>query len=70
MEDDYGRRPWVYEATITDPTGLQVHVTATVPAGAEWDDAKECGEFAQMAAERAMQGARKSRKTEQERCPF
>ena len=69
-EDEYGRRPWVHEATVTDPTGLRVHVTATVPAGAWWEDATVCGGLTSMAAEQAMRHMRKSRKTEQERCPF
>lgn len=69
-EDEYGRRPWVYEAIVTDPTGLRVHVTATVPARSMWHDAKECGELTSMAAEQAMRHVQKSRKTEQERCPF
>lgn len=68
--DEYGTRPWVYEAAVTDPTGLRVHVTTVVPTRARWNDANECGEFAAMAAEQAMRNAQKSRKTEQERPPF
>ncbi len=68
--DEYGTRPWVYEAAVTDPTGLRIHVTAIVPRRADWKDAKECGEFTAMAAEQAMRAAQKSRKTEQERPPF
>jgi hypothetical protein len=71
MEDEYGRPvPWVYESTITDPTGLKVHVKVTVPGTAFYFDSGECGEVVQMAATRAMTQITASRKAEQERCPF
>ena len=69
MEDEY-RPPWVFEATSTDPTGLRVHVTVTVPPGAAWEDVGECGEIAQMTASKAIAQARSNRKNCQERCPF
>lgn len=70
-EDEFGVPiPWVHEAIITDPTGLRVHVTVTVPPRASWRTDGETTEIAQMAATRAMTQLNKMRKTEQERPPF
>lgn len=71
MEDEYGRAvPWVHEAIVTDPTGLRVHVTVTVPPTASWKTDHETTEIAQMTATRAMTQLTTMRKTEQDRCPF
>lgn len=72
MEDEYGVPvPWVYEATITDPTGLRVTVTVTVPPRAAWGDRTlESAEIAQMNAAHCMTQLAAIRKTEQERPPF
>lgn len=68
IDDD--RRPWVFESTITDPTGLKVHVTVTAPPTADWDNSLECAELAQMGAATTVRHIRKNRKADQERCPF
>jgi hypothetical protein len=70
MEDEYGRTPWVHEATITDPTGLGVSVTVTIPSAANWDDSLEALEIAQMQAATAMKHLTKIRMESLERCPF
>ena len=49
--------PRTFEARITDPDGIQVHVTVTVPAGAMWPDANgriDTGEPVSEAAEVAQ----------------
>lgn len=68
IDDD--RAPWRMESTITDPTGLKVHVTVTVPPAADWVNSLECAELAQMGAAQTMRHIRKNRKADQERCPF
>ncbi|GAA2696368.1 hypothetical protein [Actinoplanes palleronii] len=68
--DEYGRTPWVHEATITDPTGLHVQVSVVIPPAADWDESTESLEIAQMQAVAAMKHIRKIRKERQERCPF
>ncbi len=70
-EDECGAPiPWLHEAIITDPTGLRVHVTVTVPPRAAWRTDGESTEIAQMTAGRAMTQLTQMRKTEQERPPF
>lgn len=68
--DEYGRTPWVHEATITDPTGLSVSVTVSIPPAANWGDSLESLEIAQMQAATAMKHLTKTRKESLERCPF
>ncbi len=68
--DEYGRTPWVHEATITDPTGLGVSVTVTIPPAANWGNSLESLEIAQMQAATAMKHIRKIREDDQKRCPF
>lgn len=70
MEDEYGRVPWLHEAAITDPTGLKVTVTVTVPVDADWDHSEECSEYAQMAAIRAIKQITKNRKDHYDKVPF
>lgn len=71
MEDECGAPvPWIFEATVSDPTRLRVHVAVTVPPSASWEDVGECSEIAQMTASRAIAHARQNRKNCQERCPF
>lgn len=40
---------WIYESTVTDPNGVRVRTTITVPTGT-FDDPDDCGELAQMGA--------------------
>jgi hypothetical protein len=72
MEDEYGRTPWLLEAATTDPTGVRVHVTVTVPAGHVWDDKAigECAEIAQMTATRASNQISDSRLAAADKVPF
>jgi hypothetical protein len=70
-EDEHGcPRPWVHEATITDPSGLRVQVTVTIPPAADWDQSLEALEIAQMQAAAAAKHLRATRKEYQERAPF
>lgn len=41
---------WTFETTVTDLSGIRIQATITVPADAEWNDVRECGELAQMGA--------------------
>lgn len=68
--DEYGRTPWVHEASITDPTGLHVQVTVVIPPAAHWDNSLESLEIAQMQAAAAIKHIRKIREDDQKRCPF
>jgi hypothetical protein len=70
MEDEYGRTPWVHEATITDPIGLSVSVTVSIPPAANWDESLEALEIAQMQAAAAMKHLTKVRQLHNERVPF
>ncbi|MEV6344162.1 hypothetical protein [Actinoplanes sp. NPDC051851] len=70
--DEYGRLPHQLQATITDPIGLRVQVTVTVPAGWTWADSalSDCSEIAQITANRAMTQIQQCRKKAAEECPF
>ncbi|ALG07632.1 hypothetical protein H4W33_010490 [Kibdelosporangium phytohabitans] len=57
---------WTFESTITDPNGVRVTVTVSVPLERAWKDVGESAELAQMAASRAQAMLRDSR----ERAPF
>ena len=39
---------WTFESTATNPNGVRITTTITVPVDAEWNDVRECGELAQM----------------------
>lgn len=71
-EDEYGRTPWLMESTITDPSGIRVHVTIAVPPGKAWDDKAvgDCTEIAQMHAAGAMTHINKCRQIAAEKVPF
>lgn len=53
-EDGQLYEPWLFEHTVTQPDGIQVHVIVTVPIGAAWKDVRETAEIAQMAANHAL----------------
>lgn len=72
MEDEFGRTPWVHKGAITDPNGIHVEVTVTVPAGQVWDDRAvgDCTEIAQMTAATAMKHIQKIRDDHYNKVPF
>lgn len=53
-EDGYLYEPWVFESTATQPDGIRVQVSISIPPGAAWKDVGETAEIAQMTASRAM----------------
>lgn len=62
--------PHVFTAQETDPAGIRVTVTVTVPQDAAWKTLRDVSEFAQMTASRAMAQTLQSRRTSLEECPF
>lgn len=45
---------WKFESVITNPSGVRVEVTVTVPLSNAWPDVRETAEIAQMCANRAQ----------------
>jgi hypothetical protein len=68
--DEYGRTPWRFETTVTDPSGIRTTVTITVPLRVAWGDVPECGELAQMGASQTAARVAKNRTEFNEECPF
>jgi hypothetical protein len=69
-EDEYGRTPWRYESTVTDPSGVRVTTTITVPIRVAWADVQECGELAQMGASQTAARVQKNAMASNEKVPF
>jgi hypothetical protein len=62
VSDSESYRPRTFDASITDPDGIEVHVTVRVPAGAMWpaeggrfDSNEPVGEAAEVAQVSAVQ---------------
>jgi hypothetical protein len=62
--------PYIFDARISDPTGLRIDVTITVPEPATWPDVGDAAEIAQMAASRGLAQTRQARSNYYERPPF
>ena len=58
---------WTFDSTVTDPGGVRVTTTITVPADAAWADVRECGELAQMGSHVTVGHVMKSRTSSNER---
>lgn len=41
---------WTFESRITQPDGITVTTTITVPVGTRWGDVREASELSQMGA--------------------
>ncbi|WP_327029736.1 hypothetical protein OG989_04220 [Micromonospora sp. NBC_01740] len=65
-DDGYFIEPYVFESTVTQPDGIRVHVSISVPPDAAWKDTPETAEVAQMTASRALAQINASK----ERVPF
>jgi hypothetical protein len=68
--DEYGRTPWCFEATVTDPSGIRTTVTVTVPLRVAWGDVQECGELAQIGASQTAARITKNRTDFRDEVPF
>jgi hypothetical protein len=68
--DEYGRTPWRFQTTVTDPSGIRTTVTVTVPLRVAWDDVQECGELAQMGASQTAARIAKNRTDFRDEAPF
>lgn len=62
--------PWVFSATITNPAGITVTTTATVPNGCAWKHVIETSELAQMGAAATMNRILTTKQQADEEVPF
>jgi len=61
---------WTFETTITDPSGVRITTTVTVPADVAWSDVAECAELTQMGASQTATRVNKSAIASNEKVPF
>ena len=69
-ETDYLRAKWTFESRVTQPNGITVTCTITVPRSAEWSDVGEINEVAQMCAGRASAAVLTNKTRADEKVPF
>jgi hypothetical protein len=69
--DEFDRpNTWTFDLKVTDPTGIQVQVIATVPSNHAWRVEGECAEITQMTASRAMTQINAAIAAQNEKVPF
>lgn len=63
---------WTFESRVTEPGGITVTTTITVPTDTRWPDVGEASELSQMGANWTFGHIRKSlaRTEVSEECPF